>query len=69
MKTRQKQRPMLYRVTLWRGLSKAANRLGCSVSHLSEIIHGRRAASDAIARFLKTQGIAVGQDGFVREGR
>ena len=61
MKTRK---PILRRVTGWRGITEAATRLGCTVQHLSEILHGNRAANAAIAKFLREEGVKVDARGY-----
>lgn len=70
MKTKKtSSRQILRQITIWRGLTEAAERLGVSVQHLSEIVHGNRAASPAIARFLEGQGVRVDAAGFVAAPR
>ena len=45
---------------VYRGLTQAARLLGCSRAHLSYVLHGKRKASERLARALKRMGIEVG---------
>lgn len=44
---------------VYRGLTQAARALGCSRAHLSYVLHGKRKASDRLARALKRMGVDV----------
>lgn len=48
---------------VYRGLTKAAKVLGCSRSHLSYVLHGKRPATRKMARELKRLGVACTVDG------
>ena len=56
-------KPVLKKVTrtqvVYRGLTEAARRLGCSRAHLSYVLHGQRRPSEKLARGLKRMGIEV----------
>ena len=42
---------------VYRGLTQAARSLGCSRTHLSYVLHGKRKPSEALARKLKRMGV------------
>ena len=42
---------------VYRGLTQAARLLGCSRTHLSYVLHGKRKPSEALARKLKRMGV------------
>lgn len=44
---------------VYRGLTQAARSLGCSRAHLSYVLHGKRKASERLARALKRMGVEV----------
>ena len=66
---KQKSKPLLRRVKKWEGVQMAADRLGCSKQHMSEVLRGMRRASPAIAKYLKAEGVAIDKEGFVKEAR
>lgn len=48
---------------VYRGLTEAARRLGCSRAHLSYVLHGKRPATQKMARGLKRLGVTCTVDG------
>lgn len=66
---KQKRKPILRRVAKWQGVQMAADRLGCSKQHLSEVLRGMRKASPAISKYLRSEGVAIDAEGYVREAR
>lgn len=44
---------------VYRGLTQAARALGCSRAHLSNVLHGKRKASERLAAKLKRMGVEV----------
>ena len=50
--------PPVRRVTLWRGVTATAKRLGVSHGHLRRVLNGERKPGAALARALKRLGIS-----------
>ena len=48
---------------VYRGLTEAARRLGCSRPHLSYVLHGQRKPSDGLRRGLARLGVTCTVDG------
>ncbi|MBR3822772.1 MAG: hypothetical protein IKJ37_14265 [Kiritimatiellae bacterium] len=48
---------------VYRGLTSAAKRLGCSRVHLSYVLHGQRKPSERLRRGLKRMGVTCTVDG------
>jgi len=48
---------------VYRGLTSAAKRLGCSRVHLSYVLHGQRKPSDRLRRGLARLGVTCTVDG------
>ena len=48
---------------VYRGLTEAARRLGCSRPHLSYVLHGQRKPSDRLRRGLARLGVTCTVDG------
>ena len=48
---------------VYRGLTSAAKRLGCSRVHLSYVLHGQRKPSDRLRRGLARLGVTRTVDG------
>lgn len=62
-----KGKPVLEKIErtqiVYRGLTGAARRLGCSRAHLSYVLHGQRKPSDRLARGLARLGVTCTVDG------
>ena len=62
-----KTRPVLEKIKrtqiVYRGITEAARRLGCSRPHLSYVLHGQRKPSERLARGLARLGITCTVDG------
>ena len=62
-----KAKPVLEKIErtqiVYRGLTGAARRLGCSRAHLSYVLHGQRKPSERLARGLARLGITCTVDG------
>ncbi len=60
-------KPILEKITqtrvVYRGLTEAARRLGCSRPHLSYVLHGQRKPSDKLRRGLARLGVTCTVDG------
>ena len=60
-------KPILEKITqtrvVYRGLTEAARRLGCSRPHLSYVRHGQRKPSDKLRRGLARLGVTCTVDG------
>ena len=48
---------------VYRGLTEAARRLGCSRPHLSYVLHGQRRPSERLRRGLARMGVTCTVDG------
>ena len=48
---------------VYRGLTEAARRLGCSRPHLSYVLHGQRRPSERLRRGLARLGVTCTVDG------
>ena len=60
-------KPILEKITqtrvVYRGLTEAARRLGCSRPHLSYVLHGQRKPSETLRRRLARLGVTCTVDG------